>query len=208
MKHPDCPLCSGSSVTFFEDQYFRCTTCNGVFMDAQFFVDSTEEKQRYEEHNNNIHDPGYQNFVGPITESVLEDFDRNAIGLDFGSGTAPVISHVLSQKGYEMHQYDVFFAPNEDSLTRNYDFIACCEVVEHFHDPNREFKLLHSLLKPGGKLYIMTNMITKPERFANWYYRRDPTHVFFYTPETFEFIKTNFGFDSLTFDKRLIILEK
>lgn len=175
-------------------------------MDAAFFVDPTEEKQRYEEHNNDIHDPEYQKFVSPITESVLNDFDQNVIGLDFGSGTAPVISHVLSQKGHEMQQYDVFFAPNKDALNRKYDFIACCEVVEHFHDPAKEFKLLRSLLKPNGKLYIMTNMITKPERFANWYYRRDPTHVFFYTPETFGYIKEEFGFDGLTLDKRLITL--
>lgn len=183
MSHPDCPLCFGSSVPFFEDQYFRCKTCNGVFMDAQFFVDSLEEKHRYEEHNNDIQDPEYQKFVAPVTESVLKDFDQNANGLDFGSGTAPVISHILSQKGYEMQQYDVFFAPNEDTLTRKYDFITACEVVEHFHHPRKEFELLRSLLNPGGKLYIMTNMITKPDRFANWYYRRDPTHVFFYTPK-------------------------
>lgn len=208
MNYPDCTLCSGNSIPFFQDRYFRCTTCNGVFMDSEFFVESTEEKQRYEEHNNDIHDPGFQKFVAPITESVLKDFHQNAIGLDFGSGTAPVISHVLSQMGYEMYQYDVFFAPDEETLTRKYDFIACCEVVEHFHKPGQEFKLLRSLLKPSGKLYIMTNMITKPDRFENWYYRRDPTHVFFYTPETFEYIKEEFGFDGLTIDKRLIILSK
>ncbi len=206
MNVPDCPLCSGVSVPFFEDQYFRCTTCNGVFMKAAYHVEKSDEKQRYEEHNNDIHDPAYQNFVSPITDSVLLEFDENAIGLDFGSGTAPVISHVLSQKNYQMQQYDVFFAPNTKVLSQKYDFIACCEVVEHFHQPDKEFGLLRTLLKPGGKLYIMTNMITKPERFANWYYRRDPTHVFFYTPKTFEFIKDYFGFDSLTINSRMITL--
>jgi hypothetical protein len=61
-------------------------------MGAQFFVDSIEEKQRYEEHNNDIHDPGYQKFVAPITESVIKDIDPNAIGRDYGSRTAPVLS--------------------------------------------------------------------------------------------------------------------
>jgi cyclopropane fatty-acyl-phospholipid synthase-like methyltransferase len=101
----------------------------------------------------------------------------------------------------------VFYAPDSHVLEQKYDFITACEVVEHFHYPEKEFRLLRSLLKPGGTLYIMTNMITKPERFQNWYYRRDPTHVFFYTPDTFEYIREYFGFDGLTIDQRLIILD-
>jgi cyclopropane fatty-acyl-phospholipid synthase-like methyltransferase len=176
-------------------------------MDSAFYVDHVTEKQRYEEHLNDVHDQGFQNFVSPITKSIIEDFASHAIGLDFGSGTAPVISHILEQKGYKMHQFDVFFAPDRQVLNKKYDFIACCEVVEHFHHPREEFKTLRALLNPGGKIYIMTNMITKPERFQNWYYRRDPTHVFFYTPKTFEYIKTEFGFSELKIDKRLIILD-
>lgn len=175
-------------------------------MDPVFFVNSDQEKARYEEHLNEVEDPQFQQFVKPITDRVRSTFAITASGLDFGSGIAPVISHVLENHGYSIKQYDVFYAPDTQVLKQEYDFITACEVVEHFHNPLKEFKLLRSLLIPGGKLYIMTNMITKPERFANWYYRRDPTHVFFYTPETFEYIKTTFCFDRLEIDKRLVTL--
>lgn len=177
-------------------------------MDPDYFLSPSEEKSRYEEHLNDVEDPNFQHFVAPITDKVISSHPKTAFGLDFGSGNAPVISHVLNQKGYNIQQYDVFYAPDKQVLDQKYDFITACEVVEHFHDPAKEFKLLRRLLKPGGKLYIMTNMLTKPERFLNWYYRRDPTHVFFYTPETFWYIQEEFGFDNLTIDQRLIILSK
>lgn len=203
---PLCPLCEGSSIPFFEQQYFRCNHCNGVFLDSSYFVSASEEKARYEEHLNDVNDENYQHFVSPITDQVIDKYPKTAAGLDFGSGNAPVITHVLNRNGFRVAQYDIFYAPDTSVLDHGYDFIAACEVVEHFHQPKKEFTLLRSLLKPGGSLFIMTNMITKPERFENWYYRRDPTHVFFYTPETFEYIRTTYGFNELIINNRLITL--
>jgi SAM-dependent methyltransferase len=207
MKHV-CPLCYGSSIPFYKDEYSRCLQCNAVFMHPAFYVDSDTEKSRYEEHNNDITDCGYQKFVSPITDTIKTHYDNTANGLDFGSGTGPVITHVLHQLGYRVNQFDKYFATDRSVLNQQYDFIACCEVVEHFHKPKEEFHLLAGLLKPGGRLLIMTKMITRASAFGNWYYRRDPTHVFFYTPETFTYIKNNFDFDDLEIQERLIILTK
>lgn len=50
--------------------------------------------------------------------------------------------------------------PNFDNrpevLADTYDDIASCEVVEHFHQPGLELLKLRSLLKPKGKLFVMT----------------------------------------------------
>jgi hypothetical protein len=34
----------------------------------------------------------------------------------------------------------------------------------------------------------MTTFLTEDKQFENWYYRRDPTHVVFYSKKTFEII--------------------
>jgi hypothetical protein len=103
MSVPKCPLCAGTSSPFFQDQYFRCYTCSGVFMDPCYFLSPDEEKSRYEEHLNDVEDTHFQQFVTPITDSVIGTYSTTASGLDFGSGNAPVISHVLEKNGYNMN---------------------------------------------------------------------------------------------------------
>jgi hypothetical protein len=47
---------------------------------------------------------------------------------------------------------------------------------------------LDSLLEEGGWLGIMTNFYNNSIDFEDWYYRKDPTHVVFYTEQTLEVI--------------------
>ncbi|WP_347259047.1 class I SAM-dependent methyltransferase [Methylocaldum sp.] len=67
---------------------------------------------------------------------------------------------------------------------RIYDFVTCTEVAEYFHQPSREFRRLDALLRPGGWLALMTCFQSDDTRFADWHYRRDPTHVVFYREAT------------------------
>lgn len=84
-------------------------------------------------HQNDIHDEGYRHFVSPITDNIQKDFDfKNSIGLDFGAGTGPVTTQILLEKGYSVNLYDPFFHPDTAVLQRRYDFIICCETMEHF----------------------------------------------------------------------------
>ena len=43
--------------------------------------------------------------------------------------------------------------------------------------------------------------------FGTWYYNNDPTHVFFYSLETLQWIKNEFGFSSLDVKKRLVVFQ-
>lgn len=87
-----------------------------------------------------------------------------------------------------MTLYDPLFFNDALALETHYDFITCTEVVEHFHNPFGEFERLDKLLKPGGVLAVMTRFQTDDAAFANWHYRRDPTHVVFYREATFQTI--------------------
>jgi len=192
-----CPLCYSESKFFHrsrEKDYYRCVHCSGVFMSAKCFLSPEAEKARYETHNNDVDDPGYQNFVRPLVDAVMVDFPRGSHGLDFGAGTGPVLSNMLIDAGYEMTLYDPFFHPNEKALKRQYDFIVSCEVIEHFNHPAQEFELLRNLLKPGGKLYCKTDPLTEETDFEKWYYKNDPTHVFFYNDACCHYIKRQFEF--------------
>jgi len=167
-----------------------------------------EEKRRYEEHNNDVNDPKYQAFVSPITSGIFQEMTAEHSGLDFGSGTGPVVSKVLKDRGYNIREYDPFFASDPHSLKIRYDYIVCCEVIEHFHHPAVEFKQLHNLLNPGGPLYCMTHLYHPGIDFNKWYYKNDPTHVFIYQKETLQWIKKTFRFTSLEIHNRMVVFTK
>ena len=204
-----CPLCSSRGKMFYQDKqtYYKCDTCYGIFVDKSELPDSSSERKRYELHTDDTADDGYRKFVDPIINSVMNDFGEQSSGLDFGAGTSAIISVILREKNYSIVNYDPYFHIYPELLTEKYDYISSCEVVEHFYHPYKEFKLLKSMLKKDGKMYIMTEPYNEGINFASWYYKNDPTHVFFYSKETFEWIKKEFGFSSIRVEKRLIVLE-
>ena len=209
-QYMKCSLCSGTAywlTTAADRDYYRCGGCRSVLLHPQFFLSSEQEKARYETHQNCTDDPRYQKFVSPIVDAIKERFGNQAIGLDFGAGTGPVITKMLSDAGYDMALYDPFFHDNPKALNQQYDFIACCEVIEHFHQPAKEFRLLRSLLKAGGVLYCKTELVSESTDFENWYYKNDPTHVFFYNQKAFAQICEDTAFSNVQIDGRLIILE-
>ncbi len=203
----NCPLCQQVSQVFYQQNnrlFFHCNNCHGIFLDKKLCLNKKEEQGRYELHNNDINDIHYQSFVSPITSNILKDFKPHHKGLDFGAGTGPVISKVLKDKHYQIEQYDPFFHPYPELLKQKYDYIAICEVIEHFNNPAKEFKLLHQLLHPKGKLYCMTDIFHSSMNFHQWYYKNDPTHIFIYQKETFEWIKKEFGFSDVYIEGKLI----
>ena len=199
-----CPLCDQYGEIFYGDSHFCCNGCSGIFVAPDFHPSPEEERKRYEEHVNDVTDVRYQNFVSPITNAVKNNFFINSLGLDFGSGTGPVISKVLGDSGYKLLQFDPYFCNDTYALQLKYDYIVCCEVIEHFHSPSKEFDLLKNLLKPNGHLYCMTHLYDNKIDFDNWYYKNDNTHVFIYQRETMMKIKDQYKFSSLIIEDRLI----
>lgn len=202
-----CPLCGEQGKFFFRNPrclFYRCGRCKGIFLSQQFLPTRKEEEFRYRQHNNDINDPGYKAFVSPITDSVLKDFTSKHHGLDFGAGTGSVISSVLQSNGYDIQQYDPFFFDDPSLLKKLYDYIVCCEVMEHFHHPKKEFTLLTSMLNPNGILYCMTDLYHEGIDFSTWYYKNDSTHVFIYSAETCRWIAEQFKFSAYNINGRMI----
>ena len=203
-----CPLCSSNWESFYNEQFRKCSGCQSIFRVPEFFISPEKEKLRYQEHNNDVEDRKYQGFVDPIVQEILKHHSSHETWLDFWAGTGPVISHLLEKKWFHIRLYDPFFHNSPEFLTQKYDFIIACEVVEHFHNPKKEFELLYNLLKPGGRLYIMTDLYTPDIDFNGWYYKNDKTHVFFYSDKAFSWIERNWAWKEYRRKDRCIILEK
>ena len=203
-----CPLCQHVATPFLKKEFYHCPHCAGIFRDRNNLISSQEERRRYEQHNNDVEDPGYQQFVSPITSYVLSTFSPRSAGLDFGAGPGPVICKVLKDKGYNILPYDPFFANYKTLLDRKYDYIVCCEVMEHFHHPRHEWSRLYHMLEPEGMVVGMTHLYSGEIDFASWYYKNDPTHVFIYQAATIEYIANTFSFRSFEVNNRLIVLKK
>ncbi len=206
-----CLLCESEIELFFKQknkEYYKCQNCFAISLNPKNFLSKKDEIARYKTHNNDVKDKGYQNFVKPIVSGVFSNFNSTNLGLDFGCGTGPVITKLLRDKDFQILTYDPFFDNDKNVLKNKYDYIVCCEVIEHFHNPRKEFKLLKSLLKPKGKLFCMTDVFDKSINFEKWYYKNDDTHVIFYQNQTFEWIKKAYGFSKVTVKNRLIVFER
>ncbi len=137
LKNRICLLCSCKADKVKDDVYYSCLKCKAIFLDQKLLLSPEKEKRRYKEHNNNVNDKGYRRFVAPITSAVFKEQDPDSTGLDFGAGPGPVISTVLKEQGYNIFQYDPYFFYDKKLLEKKYDYIVCCEVVEHFKDPKK-----------------------------------------------------------------------
>jgi hypothetical protein len=209
MDNLACPLCSGSSSHYYkhkERDFLQCHTCSSVFLHPKDYLTPDTEQEHYKHHKNDPYNTGYQNFVRPVVDKILENFKPEHKGLDFGSGTGSPIVKLLEDEHYSISQYDLYFHNNVEILKQQYDYIAASEVAEHFKEPYQEFRLLKSLLKPNGKIYVMTELWKNDPDFGSWYYKNDHTHVFLYHPDAFEWIKNEFGFRDVQIDKRVVTL--
>ncbi len=188
--------------------YWRCPACKATFLDPSQRLGSSDELAHYMHHENSPDDPRYRQFLARLSDPLQERLGAKMTGLDFGCGPGPALAAVLSEAGHTMALYDPFFYPDRTVLERDYDFVTCTETAEHFFDPAGEFDRLDKMLRPGGWLAVMTCFQTDDDRFADWHYRKDPTHVVFYRVTTFVVLAEQRGWRFETPAKNVALLQK
>lgn len=201
MKINDCPLCKSHNTNLYLDLthhklgrlYHQCNECSLIFADNSLRLLPEEEKTRYVTHTNNPQEEGYRKFLDKLLVPLQEHLAPGMIGLDFGCGPGPTISVMMKERGFEMNNYDPFFHDDRDVLGQSYDFITCTEAIEHMFRPMVEMRLLKSLLKEQGIIGLMTEFAPSKDKFSNWYYKNDPTHVCFYSPRSFQWMAEELG---------------
>jgi len=192
-----CPVCAFPHCQAFQTVgdriYLRCTVCQATFLHPEQRPGPDAELAEYQLHQNVEDDAHYRLFLRKLSDPLLNRLRPSSRGLDFGCGPGPALAALLRESGHTVALYDPFFHPDRSALSATYDFITCTEVIEHFHQPAVEFRRFDALLAPGGWLALMTNFQTDDTRFANWHYRRDPTHVVFYREATLRWLAQHHG---------------
>ncbi|MBB3060764.1 class I SAM-dependent methyltransferase [Microbulbifer rhizosphaerae] len=207
-----CPLCRQTAAQPYHCDQFRsyrqCANCALVFVCPEYHLNPAEERAFYDLHENSLQDSGYRRFLDRCAQPLLAELPPASEGLDFGCGPAPLLAQILREGGHRVHSYDIFYAPDPQVFAREYDFIAATEVVEHLVDPRGELERLWARLRPGGLLSLMTKLVISRERFASWHYIRDPTHICFFSWETFRWLAQLLDAELEFVDQDVIFLRK
>ncbi len=194
---PACPVCRAAVSRVFASigacRYWRCASCAATFLDPAQRPSPAVELAHYRTHRNEPADAGYRRFLARLATPLLARLAPCSTVLDYGCGPGPALARMLAEAGHRVSLYDPFFHPDRRPLDRRYDAVTCSEVAEHFHAPADEFDRLATLVVPGGWLAVMTCWQTDDSRFADWHYRRDPTHVVFYRSSTLELVARSRG---------------
>ena len=207
-KSLTCPLCNANTVVeYWSDSnglgskgrdskgrdYYQCEQCQLVFVPPWQHLSAEEEKAHYDLHENSPEDNNYRQFLSRLAGPLMACLHSGAKGLDFGSGPGPTLSVMLEEAGFTTGIYDTFYATDESVLAYQYDFITATEVVEHLSQPGGELDRLWAMLKPGGWLGLMTKMVLNKDAFSQWHYKNDPTHISFFSRETFDYLFRSWG---------------
>ncbi|MTI67431.1 MAG: class I SAM-dependent methyltransferase [Firmicutes bacterium] len=211
-----CPLCltEDNLLLYKADkrsdfrEFYNCRNCDLVYVGENFYLSKQQEKERYKSHNNDPYDEGYRNFLNRLLSQIKPFLNKDMEGLDYGAGPGPCLSIMMKEEGYKVDIYDPFFHPSKEVLNKRYDFITSTETVEHFYNPRLEYNKFQNLLKSGGFLGIMTSMLDDWSKFSNWHYHIDPTHVVFYSKETFKWIAREYDWEVIFPRKNIIIFKK
>ena len=192
MKQSPCPLCFGGHISSFHSDkrrdYLRCQDCLLVFVPSDQHLDFQQEKAIYDLHQNQADDGGYREFLSRLALPLLDRLAPLSSGLDYGCGPGPLLAEILKQAGHGIELYDPIYANHPQHLQNRYDFITCTEVAEHFRRPGIEFERLFGLLKPRGRLGLMTKLVLDADAFARWHYKNDQTHISFFSRPTLQWL--------------------
>ncbi len=206
-----CPLCSGNDVVLFfcEDKnyrqvYYHCLDCDLVFVAPECRLSSSDEKARYDMHNND-ESQHYVDFLSRLATPTLQYLPPHSRGLDFGSGTSQAMAKLFRQQGHDCQCYDIFYYPTPTLLEQKYDFLIASEVIEHLYEPKVVFEQWLSLLHANGVLAIMTCFRPVERSFSAWWYKNDPTHVSLFSAKTFKFLEQRYGLKRLLVCKDIAI---
>ncbi|WP_263832335.1 class I SAM-dependent methyltransferase [Sulfurospirillum oryzae] len=209
-----CRICDFDTKLFEDTQlkkhYFHCSKCQCISLDPTYYLSLEKENTLYNNHQNSLENQGYVQMFEDFLDYFWEDLTCKEKSLDFGSGPTPVLSQLLTRRGVKVDCYDKFYQPIKCYEHQTYDLITSTEVFEHLDDPKETLRLLAKHLNPNGVIALMTLFHSNDEaHFLTWWYRRDPTHIIFYTPKTIEVLAQQCGLEVVRTDgKRIAVLKK
>jgi SAM-dependent methyltransferase len=209
MPPPPCPACAfpapGSFARGLEGrEYFCCPSCALVFLDPAARLAPEKERERYLLHDNGPESPGYAAYLSEFADTAIAPFvPLKSRILDYGSGPYPLLTRILSERGFDAHAWDPLFSPVPPDPRLTFDLVVAHEVLEHCHRPLDALRDIATKLSPGGVLSLST--LFRPAQakaFLSWWYRQDSTHLSFFSEECLSDICGRAGFEKIWSDGR------
>jgi len=171
--------------------YYHCSNCEYIFKHPSVYKEINDQKERYDLHENEDDNEGYRAYFKRFLDFVLSLVQKPKNALDFGCGKSTLLASMLQEEGIDCDYYDPLYHPDGLDEDKKYDLIVSTEVFEHLQQPKEVFESLLKRLNSGGYLAIQTEFHpNEMGPFMHWYYTQDPTHIVFFTVETFEVLST------------------
>src|SRR5712691_11849908 len=145
-----------------------------------------------------------------VAQHLSPDWDVLEIGSSTGYFLELMRPYVQSVRGVEPNPEHSAFAQSrgletvstvQELGTRTFDAILSYYVLEHMREPVAFLTAFHSLLKPGGKVFlevpnVMDSLLStySIEGFGPFYWQK--AHYFYYSPKTLGDVLRRAGFKS------------
>jgi SAM-dependent methyltransferase len=206
INHPLCDLCGHPDLTPIPPAQNRrlsqCPACRQIVVDPSHWPTLTQEKARYDLHDNRWDNPDYREYLQKIADHFLSFFNRPLRILDFGSGPDGVLARLLQQSGQTVVAYDPLYNLPLPPSAGLFDAIILCEVFEHLRDLDSELALIRQSLAPDGVLYLRTELLNPGQPLDSWWYMNDSTHLRFLCPESLVFLAQRLDLEVRDTDNR------
>jgi SAM-dependent methyltransferase len=211
----NCKICNTPTTPIYDRQfdinYYHCSNCDYIFLNPGNIVSEQEELQLYQIHQNTPDNIGYVKMFKDFINQTILPYKANIKSvLEFGAGPGPVLADLLKENNFDVDVYDPYFFPEKVYQNKTYDLITSTEVFEHLKDPLETLELLYNCLNTGGIISIMTLYHPQDsEIFKGWWYRRESTHISFYSHQTMRHLAKRFGLQILLLTpKNLCVMQK
>ena len=193
-----CHICHNSCGSFIDEKkkikYYHCDHCAYIFKSPEYYQELSAQKERYNLHENDENDAGYQAYFQRFLDFILPLMGKPETALDFGCGATSLLCKMLEKEGIACDYFDPIYHPETLYDEKKYDLIVSTEVFEHLHQPREVFESLLERLEEGGYLALQTQFHANDrEAFKRWYYHQDPTHIVFFTVRTFKVLCKIYG---------------
>ncbi len=210
----NCHICDKPTASFQHEKtditYYYCEACQYIFKSPECYQDLSTQKERYNLHENDENDVGYQAYFQRFIDFILPLVNQPKTALDFGCGRSSLLASLLTKEGITCDYYDPIYHPDTLEEKKKYGLIVSTEVFEHLHQPREVFESLLERLEEGGYLAIQTQFHPNDvEAFKKWYYHQDPTHIVFFTAQTFRVLCKKYGVEVIADNgKNMVLMRK
>ncbi len=210
----NCHICDKTCDTFIHEKtnitYYHCTDCEYIFKSSECHQNLSAQKERYNLHENDEDDEGYKAYFQRFLDFIMPLVGQPKTALDFGCGASSLLSSMLEEDGVECDYYDPIYHPDMLNDSKKYELIVSTEVFEHLHQPRVVFESLLNRLEEGGYLALQTQFHPNDiEAFKKWYYHQDPTHIVFFTAQTFRVLCEIYGCEFVGDNrKNMVVIKK